>query len=316
MVTEALNSLLNDSGFQLPGPHTIAALESASILLSWSEEHESHFNSFATELVASLQTCFLPSTKSSKWRKEKMWGMYHTTRTSGDFKVLWTEFLNRSISHTPSPTFYQYVTDHLFKKLITINFPTDEQSSGKKTISLTFEERNALRFVAGYVCRKVRNKLELSSYKEKNDMILFLIEVSGDQQDSDEEGPEAWTNLIDRGGLWHTHDSMYVLFHSMEEVICRHLTPPSVSQQVVGSRKKLTKATMTDKDFLFEWCVFSGSTDDTIARPVLQLIVELYVTVLGFAFVSFCLEFYKQANRKGTQKSKGIRKEVFTTKIT
>ena len=42
MVTEALNSLLNDSGFQLPGPHTTAALESASILLSWSEEHESH----------------------------------------------------------------------------------------------------------------------------------------------------------------------------------------------------------------------------------------------------------------------------------
>ena len=33
-------------------------------------------------------------------------------------------------------------------------------------------------------------------------MIFFLMEVSGDQEDSDEEGSEAWVNMIDRGGLY------------------------------------------------------------------------------------------------------------------
>ena len=82
MVTEALNTLMNESGFQLPGPNTTDALETASCLLSWSAKHHSEFDSFTTELMTTLQTCFLPSTKSTKLRKEKMWGIYHTTRTS------------------------------------------------------------------------------------------------------------------------------------------------------------------------------------------------------------------------------------------
>ena len=38
-------------------------------------------------------------------------------------------------------------------------------------------------------------------------MILFLMEVSGDQQDSGDEGSEAWY-----GGLWHVNDSVYKHF--------------------------------------------------------------------------------------------------------
>ena len=75
MGTEALNTLIDDSGFQLPGPHTTDALETASSLLSWSVKHHSEFDSFATELLTTLQTYFLPSTKSTKLRKEKMWGI-------------------------------------------------------------------------------------------------------------------------------------------------------------------------------------------------------------------------------------------------
>ena len=115
--------------------------------------------------------------------------------------MLWTKFLNGTISRNPSPTFNQYITDHLFKELIETNFSIGEHSASEKTstISLTFKEQNALRYVAGYVCRKVRNKLELSTYKRKDDMIFFLMEVSGDQEDSDEGGPKAWVNMIDRG---------------------------------------------------------------------------------------------------------------------
>lgn len=71
---------------------------------------------------------------------------------------------------------------------------------------------------------------------------------------------------------------------------------------------------MANEDYLYEWCMFAESTYDSIARLVLEMIIELYMTVRGFAFAS-CVEFYKQANNNGTQKSNGIRKEVFTKKI-
>ena len=180
---------------------------------------------------------------------------------------------------------------------------------------MMFEEANALRYVAGYVCRKVRNNLEKLKDKKEDDMILFLMEVSGDQQDSGDEGPEAWCNLIDRGGLWHVNDSVYEIFRSMEVVIRAKLTCSTASKQVVGSRQELEQVILSDEDFLFNWCVFAGSTDDSIANPVLKLLVKLYVTVRGFAFADSCLELYKQSKRTGTQKSKGIRKGLVTAKI-
>ena len=65
---------------------------------------------------------------------------------------------------------------------------------------LKSEEENALRYVTGYVCRKVRVNLESSSIPNKDDMNLCVMELSGDEMDED-RGTDEWTNLTDRGGL-------------------------------------------------------------------------------------------------------------------
>ena len=65
---------------------------------------------------------------------------------------------------------------------------------------LTYEEEKALHYVAGYVCRKLKERLESSSQPNKDDMIVCLMELSGDEM-NEERGTEPWTNLIDRGGL-------------------------------------------------------------------------------------------------------------------
>lgn len=67
----------------------------------------------------------------------------------------------------------------------------------------------------------------------------------------------------------------------------------------------ITEAVLSSNDVLFHWCLIAASSDD-VAALVLHGIVDLYVTVGGFAFASSCLELYKQAHQKTLQKKEGI----------
>ena len=89
------------------------------------------------------------------------------------------------------------MTQHIFKELIKEAYPVVEisehncESPGRP---LTYEEQNALRYVAGYIIRKVRQKLETSTHPEgmkdtamkallKSDDLLFewcLIAIEAD----------------------------------------------------------------------------------------------------------------------------------------
>ena len=58
---------------------------------------------------------------------------------------------------------------------------------------------------------------------------------------------------------------------------------------------------------LKEWCVsesnvadFNESTDSEVQDYLLKMIVQLFVTVRGFAYTSSWIELYKQMARKST----------------
>ena len=209
-----------------------------------------------------------------------------------------------------SPAFFQYVTHTLFKALIEMEYPVSDAQTETPHQILKSEEENALRYVAGYVCRKVRVNLEASnSIPNKDDMILCVMELSGDEMDED-RGTEEWTNLIDRGGLWHVNDQTYSVFYAMEEVIRQHLTTAAVSKQKEGARKQLTSSILQNEEVLFQWCILARDTDEGVATTLLEKIVELYVTIRGFAFANSCLELYKEAHKKTLQRKKALRREL------
>ena len=74
---------------------------------------------------------------------------------------------------------------------------------------------------------------------------------------------------------------------------------------------------MESDDVLFWWRVLVSECEASAAvgSVMLKKIVDLYVTIRGFAFTSSCLEIYKQSKRKALQRSKGIRKELFTSRV-
>ena len=84
-----------------------------------------------------------------------------------------------------------------------IKYPIQHQSTiancDTRTVSnfhLTFEEANALRYAAGYICYKLRKQLEASNNPRKSEL-LSLIENLIDNGEADESAAEDWVNTID-----------------------------------------------------------------------------------------------------------------------
>ena len=177
-------------------------------------------------------------------------------------------------------------------------------SEQESNSSLSFEECNALRYVAGYVSRKIKEKLESSSDDRKNDLVLSLMEITmGDEEDED-IGTESWTNRIDRGGLWHVNDSLYCFFYLLEETIRKHLLLENLGKQAPGSRQALKETILHHEDVQFQWAVVSSSIDEDVSDILKHRFIELYITIRGFAYASSCLEFYKQQCKSNLQKKK------------
>ena len=51
--------------------------------------------------------------------------------------------------------------------------------------------------------------------------------------------------------------------------------------------------------------------EEEIARSLLKLITEHWITIHGYSQASAFLEYYKQSVKTGVQKAKGIRKKLF-----
>ena len=242
-----------------------------------------------------------------------MWGMYHEIRSSPSFAEKWRSLFSHSIHSSASQSLIQFLTDKVFQTLIRIEYQMLDVSEQESNSSLSFEECNALRYVAGYVSRKIKEKLESSSDDRKNDLVLSLMEITmGDEEDED-IGTESWTNRIDRGGLWHMNDSLYCFFYLLEETIRKHLLLENLGKQAPGSRQALKETILHHEDVQFQWAVVSSSIDEDVSDILKYRFIELYMTIRGFAYASSCLKFYKQQCKSNLQKKKALRKSLCST---
>ena len=125
------------------------------------------------------------SSKVARLRNEKIWEKYHQLRISGLFKEEWNKFFLVSLSRPALPTVFQSISHRVFKCLLEEEFKVEEHKRLEGiSCAITWEEENALRYVSGYVCRKVPQKIGASNLKTKQEMIQLCVELSGDE-DSD-----------------------------------------------------------------------------------------------------------------------------------
>ena len=149
-----MKAALRDDSFKVPSKNATEALNTASALSAWCEQstNQLQLSTFACGLTVKLKTCLVSSVTSKRMRKEKMWGGYHKLRTSPEMISQWKTFLHRSIRHDYSPALCQFVTHHIFKALVKLEFDVPESVAGSCVHPLTSDDQSALRYIAGYVC--------------------------------------------------------------------------------------------------------------------------------------------------------------------
>lgn len=316
MLVKVLQVALADESFKINTPSIIQAKESAGKFLEWclSDANKDSVDSFTKQLVECLQNVISSSiTKSFRYNKEKLWRDFYILRTSKDFIKQWTDFLHIINMPTIQPVLYQRLTDEIFKLLIQSHFQVvhlDEDASA----NVTSNERNALRYVAGYVCRHLRKKIERENHELKEEMILCLMELLKDKSSSGEvcETDEEWMKRIDRGGLCCVKETTFQLFCAIEYQIRALLN--ALKNPQPPAKTEIIKKVINDDDVQFYWLITSADfeiDDQDTHNLLLNKIVELFLTVRGFSLAGVWMEKYKQLSKKSTQRSKSLRREVY-----
>ena len=137
-------------------------------------------------------------------KKRKDVGEYHKLHTSSDFKLEWKKLLEVTIK-TISVHFYQHITHKIFLELLYLEFPLEVETDedGPSDALITTE------YVAGYVCRKVKDNLQSAhcTIPNKQSMIQCLLDISSNT--SDDLDCEESVNMVNRGRLWRINDDVY-----------------------------------------------------------------------------------------------------------
>ena len=109
---------------------------------------------------------------------------------------------------------------------------------------------------------------------------IFEFMISGDERTAD--GTEEWTNLIDRGGLWHVSDFTYDLFLAMENQVRLdfNMNNGSLTKQTNWKELVVGKV-LENKDVKFQWWLLSVEHDSEISQRLLGKMVVLHVTARG-----------------------------------
>ena len=306
---------MEDKGFRLPSvpATTTAAFNTASQVIQWTSkaENEKKLDTFSKAVVGQLQACLPKTAKLRKTDKEAMWRNYYRLRTSASFQSLWKSFLTKDIgAESVQPLFYQYVVEKTFQMLLEVKFQTH---ISKKTLDpkpLTYEEGNALRYVAGYVCHKVRKKITESKHPMKDKLLLCLMDLC----DEDEEVSNSadWVHAVDRGGLTHVSENTYQLFERMEMIVRTVFNEEKAPTMSEGVKGELHSMIVSDDDIAFYWCMLTVEVEEAEGKVLLGMITELYINVRGFSFSKSLMEMYKQETKRCTQKAKSLRRKLPT----
>ncbi|KAL5460612.1 hypothetical protein EMCRGX_G034069 [Ephydatia muelleri] len=179
-----------------------------------------------------------------------------------------------------------------------LHISSAESSHGSD--DLTHLEYNAIPYTAGYVPQALKKKVAKSHHSNKKDLLLCLDDLS--MCDDDDPGSSAdWIRAVDRGSLIHINNMTFELFLSMEQSIRRCV---KAGQELGDARSQLKE----DENVLFYWSILTANRSDDVATTILEMVVDLWITVQGFSLAGAWVEEYKITQKKTTQKSKALRK--------
>ena len=243
-------------------------------------------------------------------KRESMWSAYHSLHTSKEYEICWHDFLCKQVGISEvSVIFCQFIGDYTLKELAKIHFPVSNENDSTVETTLTYEEKNGLRYAAGYVPRTLKKKLVKSGHPHKGTLLLCLPNLLDEGEDLNDDSSD-WIKAIDRGGLTKINNDTYELFVAMELELRKHLS----SKEVPVLSEDTKQAILQSDTVQFIWSIVSSEWEGEIGDILLNMMINEWVTIRGFSYASAWIEQYKKATKTTTEKSKGLRKQLLPGK--
>ena len=123
-----------------------------------------------------------------------------------------------------------------------------------------------------------------------------------------------WIDAVNRGGLFVVNDETFELFKAIElitrQVLPQHLAGNSKHPENSG-KEKLVELIVRDDMVQLKWRPVSADIiDDEDKNELLHRIVDMWVTIRGFAVTSKWINDYKEAKGKTAKKAKSLRNQL------
>ena len=167
MFRAAVQAVLQDDGFKFPSPSATEALHvAASQMLPWCSDtaNTDTMTAFVSQLFEMYDRCMCGTGKLSHSKRiERIWGTFHTERCSPFYKSSWSAFLHPAFQRQP-----------YLLPIQCLRFTNTRLAS-----SLSYEEKNCLRYVAGALFRAVQKKVERSALTMKEEMLALYGWTAG-----------------------------------------------------------------------------------------------------------------------------------------
>ena len=319
LMRSVIGGILSDESFVLSTEGNKICLNMAEKLARCfsAQPSERQVVDFASWLVGRLNGVIVEAQKRGKpneLNKERLWRNFQKMTCSEDFTLKWCSFLEL-LQLNNEPLFYQILTDELFgqllKKRLTQAGADQDDEDHEECDELTFEEENAIRYIGGYVVRKLREQPNCAKFKSLLNELVCEDDQHNDPSDcQNENDPSAmWTKTIDRGGLVKITNEAYKILQAIECCLRRYMNVKKIPQMDEEYKRYVMKM-VTNDDVLFHWCT-AGFGSDEENEECLYHIVNKWITIRGFSFASSLMEMYKQERYR---KSKSLRTRLFCEK--
>ena len=224
-------------------------------------------------------------------------------------------FLSVGLELPPLNPFHQQaVNRHLFQQLLTLHATSRYPIVIAQTpsVKVTAEEENAIRYASGYLAMKALKKYKKTKGCNSVHFVECLLHMaSSGEESSFIEYTRDWIKKVDRGGLFHVNDNTFNFFKSVETKT-QELLPKHLGTKADGPNKSdLIRMITEDDDVEFWWSMLAiDILDEAGTTALLNELVDMWVTIRGFAVVSNWLEQYKIAQKSTVKKSKPLRKKL------
>ncbi|VDI34473.1 coiled-coil and C2 domain-containing protein 1 [Mytilus galloprovincialis] len=253
-------------------------------------------------------------------RLEKKAASFHQIRGSADIKLIFISFMDNlkieNYSDRICRLVLQFLLQQLFQELMKKRHPIPS-TSGEKTSVLTISEseEQALRFTAGYICRKLSR--HFTKY-QRNPMhaqcrdIIKNFKISESEVDTRNllSYTKEWLILVNRGGLFSVSDSVYMFFKEMEIIIRSNLNRASSSLHVTKDElhQQIEDSESVNQAFME---LMKDTESDDIKLYLLNKFITCWVNLRLKAFSNVFMYIKKKLENSISRKSqKSMRKEL------